>query len=63
MESSVGIIAYPASGKDIRRIVAHASVIDNQEKINILVRVFLGLEAFSVQKVYGLVIQAYKSQN
>jgi hypothetical protein len=66
MENSVGIIANPASGKDIRRFVAHASTFDNQEKINILVRVFSGLEAFGVNKVYaladpfGLVILAYE---
>ena len=66
MDSSVGIIANPASGKDIRRIVAYCSVFDNQEKINILVRVFCGLAAFSVKKVYalgdpfGLVVQAYE---
>ncbi len=66
MESSVGIIANPASGKDIRRIVAYGSVFDNQEKINILVRVFCGLEAFSVKTIFalgdpfGLVVQAYE---
>ena len=66
MDSSVGIIANPASGKDIRRIVAYGSVFDNQEKINILVRVFCALAAFSVKKVFalgdpfGLVVQAYE---
>jgi len=46
--SSVGIIANPASGKDIRRLVAHASVFDNNEKINILQRVLLALDAIGV---------------
>lgn len=41
----VGIIANPASGKDIRRLVAHASVFDNNEKMNILRRVMLGAAA------------------
>lgn len=41
----VGIIANPASGKDIRRLVAHASVFDNQEKRNIVRRVLLGAAA------------------
>ena len=41
----VGIIANPASGKDIRRLVAHASVFDNGEKRNILRRVLLGAVA------------------
>ena len=43
--ATVGIIANPASGKDIRRLVAHASVFDNNEKINIVRRVLLGLDA------------------
>ena len=29
----VGIIANPASGKDIRRLVAHGSVFSNLEKV------------------------------
>ncbi len=62
--SLVGIIANPASGKDIRRLVAHASVFDNNEKINILQRILLALEALSVERVafmpdyYGLGEQA-----
>ena len=58
--SSVGIIANPASGKDIRRLVAHASVFDNNEKVNILQRVLLALDAVGVDQVtimpdyYGL---------
>jgi len=50
--SSVGIIANPASGKDIRRLVAHASVFDNNEKVNIVRRVLLGLEAVGVELVW-----------
>jgi predicted polyphosphate/ATP-dependent NAD kinase len=41
----LGIIANPASGKDIRRLVAHASVFDNQEKANILKRAVRGAVA------------------
>lgn len=58
--SIVGIIANPASGKDIRRLVAHASVFDNSEKVNILQRVLLALDAVGVERVsvmpdyYGL---------
>ena len=48
--SSVGIIANPASGKDIRRLVAHASVFDNNEKINILQRILLALDAIGVER-------------
>ena len=49
--AAVGIIANPASGKDIRRLVAHGSVFDNQEKVSIVRRVLLGLEATGVDKV------------
>lgn len=39
-----GIIANPASGKDIRRLVAHATVFDNQEKVNLIRRILLGFK-------------------
>jgi predicted polyphosphate/ATP-dependent NAD kinase len=47
----VGIIANPRSGKDIRRLVAYGSIFDNREKINILKRVFLALDALKVRDV------------
>ena len=46
----VGIIANPAAGKDIRRLVARASVFDNNEKVSILRRVLLGLDAVGVEE-------------
>ncbi len=49
--ATVGIIANPAAGKDIRRLVAQASVFDNTEKVNIVRRVLLGLEAVGVEQV------------
>ncbi len=49
---SIGIIANPASGKDIRRLVSHATVIDNNEKINIVERIVLGAQALGVERVY-----------
>lgn len=49
---TVGIIANPASGKDIRRLVAYGTVFDNQEKVNIVRRLLLGLEAAGVERVY-----------
>jgi predicted polyphosphate/ATP-dependent NAD kinase len=61
---SVGIIANPASGKDIRRLVAHASVFDNHEKAHILQRALLALDALGVERVlympdyYGLMERA-----
>lgn len=63
--SVVGIIANPASGKDIRRLVAHGSTFDNNEKINIVRRLLLGLEASGVDEVvyypdsYGIVARAH----
>jgi len=50
--AAVGIIANPASGKDIRRLVAHASVFDTPEKINIVRRVLIGLNAAGVRRVH-----------
>ncbi len=50
--SLVGIIANPASGKDIRRLVAYGSVFDNQEKVRIVRRVLIGLSAVGVERVY-----------
>ena len=47
----VGIIPNPASGKDIRRLVAYGSVFDNHEKVNIVRRVLLGLDAMGVKEV------------
>jgi predicted polyphosphate/ATP-dependent NAD kinase len=64
--STIGIIANPASGRDIRRLVAHASVFDNLEKIHILRRVLLALDALGVEQVIympdygGLVDKALK---
>lgn len=50
--NAVGIIANPAAGKDIRRLVAQASTFDNNEKVNIVRRILLGLEAAGVQQVW-----------
>lgn len=49
--TSIGIIANPASGKDIRRLIAHGSVFDNQEKVSIVRRVMLGMESVGVERV------------
>lgn len=62
--ASVGIIANPASGKDIRRLVAYGICFDNQEKINIVKRCLLALAATGVERVmympdyYGIVPRA-----
>ncbi|MBN4064671.1 NAD(+)/NADH kinase [Dehalococcoides mccartyi] len=49
--STVGIIANPAAGKDIRRLVAHGRVVSNQEKANILRRVFAGIVSTGVDRI------------
>jgi len=43
--SLFGVVANPASGKDVRRLVARASVFDNQEKQAIVERALIGAEA------------------
>jgi predicted polyphosphate/ATP-dependent NAD kinase len=48
---TIGIIANPASGKDIRRLVSHATVVDNHEKINIVERIILAAQSCGVEKV------------
>ena len=48
---SVGIIANPASGRDIRRLTSRASVFPNAEKASMIVRAIAGLEAAGVEHV------------
>jgi predicted polyphosphate/ATP-dependent NAD kinase len=65
----VGIIANPASGTDIRRLVAYGSVFNNQEKVRIVRRILLGLEAAGVRQIrympdyYGIVERALDAMN
>lgn len=49
---SIGIIANPISGKDIRRLVAFATVIDNNEKVNIVKRIILAAQAVGIADIY-----------
>lgn len=49
--SLVGIIANPASGKDIRRLVAHATVVSNHDKVSIVRRLLLSLAAAGVERI------------
>jgi predicted polyphosphate/ATP-dependent NAD kinase len=46
----VGIVANPASGRDIRRLVAGASVFGNPEKAGMVYRVLVGLAAAGVDR-------------
>ena len=52
--STVGIIANPAAGKDIRRIVAQGRFVPNHEKVNILKRALVGMDAVGVDRVLFL---------
>ena len=52
--STVGIIANPAAGKDIRRIVAQGRFVPNHEKVNILKRALVGMDAVGVERVLFL---------
>jgi len=50
-ETTVGIIANPASGRDIRRLVAAASVFPVAEKCNMITRLLAALHATGVERV------------
>ena len=50
-DACVGIAVNPASGKDVRRLTARASVFDNQEKRNIVRRFLAGVVASGVKRV------------
>lgn len=63
----IGIIANPASGKDIRRLVAYGTIVDNLEKVNIVRRIILSLAAAGITKItympeyYGIIGQAVEN--
>lgn len=63
----VGIIANPFSGKDIRRLVAYGSVMDNLSKVRIIQRLLAGLREAGVRHVlympdpFALVPAAYQA--
>jgi predicted polyphosphate/ATP-dependent NAD kinase len=48
---TVGVIANPASGRDIRRLVAGASVVGNADKAGMVFRLLAGLGATGVTRV------------
>ena len=51
---TVGVIANPASGRDIRRLVAGASVFGNADKAGMVFRLLAGLGAAGVGRVLML---------
>ena len=50
--NAIGIVANPASGKDIRRLVAYATAMDNGDKVNIVRRIIMSLSRTNVDTVY-----------
>jgi predicted polyphosphate/ATP-dependent NAD kinase len=50
-EATIGIIANPMSGRDIRRLVARASVFPNAEKTNMVLRLVAEAAAHAVGRV------------
>lgn len=52
--TTVGIIANPASARDIRRIVAHGGAVTTHDKLNRLQRVLAGLSAAGVDRVLSM---------
>ena len=51
---TVGVIANPASGRDIRRLTSYASVFPTSEKANMVVRLLAGLGMLGVTRVLCL---------
>lgn len=49
--SAVGIIPNPMSGRDIRRVVAQASVFPNTEKTSMVLRIIRAVGAMGVERV------------
>ena len=50
-QTTVGIVANPASGRDVRRLVARASVFPMAEKCNMITRLLTALGATGVERV------------
>jgi predicted polyphosphate/ATP-dependent NAD kinase len=65
--SKIGFIANPASGKDIRRLVSHATVVSRTGKTDIIKRAILGADSVGVDEILimpdysGLGISALES--
>ena len=55
----VGIIANPAAGKDIRRLVALGRVVPDWEKVNAIRRILHGLDAIGVRKAVVMPDQSH----
>lgn len=51
----MGVIANPASARDIRRLVAHGGAVTTHEKLNRLQRLLSGLAAAGIERVISMV--------
>lgn len=49
--TAVGVVANPLSGRDVRRLVAHANVVRAAEKVTMILCVLRGVEAAGVHSV------------
>ncbi len=54
VSAAVGVVANPASARDIRRIVAHGGAITTHDKLNQLRRVMSGLSVTGVERVISM---------
>lgn len=50
-QATVGVIANPASGRDIRRLISHASVFPAVEKANMVQRMLGAMGALGIERV------------
>ncbi len=48
---SVGILANPASARDVRRLIAHASTVTVAERCSMIQRALIGLARMGVDRV------------
>lgn len=51
---SIGVVANPASGRDLRRVLGWASVFPNAEKVNVVLRLLGALGALGVDEAWML---------
>ncbi len=51
---TVGVVANPASGRDVRRLVAHGSAVTAHDKVNVLTRLMTGLARAGVTAVISM---------
>lgn len=50
--SKIGIVVNPMSGKDVRRVIGYASVVDAVEKVEVVRRILCGLMFFEVEEIF-----------